>query len=143
MVLPPERKTAIPRRFSPTITREYIRTCYKEVKKMMGSHDSRNVLMENGDGNVESVVRFVQLLSDKRGTKLKSRALAAYSVHIILLSVSARRRKWLIRTTHTLVGFLPVCCGNEQLEGERRGEDEELSVCGLTSLMKALMESDE
>lgn len=56
---------------------------------------------------------FVQILSDEIATSLKSTALVAYLVRVILLNVSVRRRHWLIDGGHTLVGFLPVCSTEE------------------------------
>lgn len=54
----------------------------------MGSHDHKNVLIKNGDGNVESFVRFVKLFFEKTTTPL-STALVAYPGHFILLNVYA------------------------------------------------------
>lgn len=54
----------------------------------------------------------------------KSTALVAYPVHVIPLNVSVKRGKCLIVNEHTLVGLLPVCCSDEQLEREESEEDE-------------------
>lgn len=68
---------------------------------------------ENGDDNLESIVRFFQLLSEKTKTTLRSTVVAAYSVHAILLNVSARMRQLFKTISHLLVECLPVGCTDE------------------------------
>lgn len=50
---------------------------------------------------------FVQVFSDKTGTTMKSTALVAYPVHVVLLNKSAVYQQWLVGKQLTLVGFLP------------------------------------
>lgn len=96
-------------------------------KKATGSCDSGNVI-ENTHENAEPFRCFMHLLSDKTAATLKSTALVANPLHAILLNVSARKRRRLIGTRHTLVGFLPVCCTQEQMANEGSGVDEEMLV---------------
>lgn len=84
--------------------------------------------MKNSDGIAKSSVGFVQLLSDKTTTTLKSTTLETHSVRAIHVNVSGRRRNWLIGNKHKPVRFLPVYCTQEQLEDEECAEDEEMSV---------------
>lgn len=49
----------------------------------MGSHKNGSVLIKKGNRNVESFVEFVQLLSNKTATTLKSIALLIDPVHAI------------------------------------------------------------
>lgn len=68
---------------------EYARACYEEVKKeVTGYHNSGNVSVENGDGNAESFVGFIQIFSDKMATPHKNATLVVYTVCAILLHVS-------------------------------------------------------
>lgn len=65
-------------------------------KAVIGSYNSECVLIEKGEGNVETFVGFVQLISDKKATTLKSTALLSYRVHAILVNFFVGRIKWLI-----------------------------------------------
>lgn len=65
----------------------------------------------------------------------------AYPVHAIHHNVFGRRRKWLIEKGRTLVGFLPVSCKRQELKDEGSGNDEELSIFGLTSSMTGPLNS--
>lgn len=87
--------------------------------------------VENGDGNEDSYVRFVQVFSEKKATALKRTALVVCPVHIILLIFQARRRKWLIGKGYVPVGFLPVFCAREGLEKKEIREDEGFYLYGL------------
>lgn len=62
---------------------------------------------------------------------LKNTALVAYHVHGILLNISARRKKWLMGNGYTLVGFLPVCSGDEELNKEGSAEHKTMPCTGL------------
>lgn len=75
----PERRNALSRSTSPSMSTEHIQAYYKETKKeLMGFRDNGNVRVENSDGKVQSFVSFNQLLSDKTVTTPKSTALVAY-----------------------------------------------------------------
>lgn len=56
----------------------------------MGSFDSRAVWDESENGKRESFVWFVQILSDKTVTTMKSTALVAYRIHAVSLNNSLR-----------------------------------------------------
>lgn len=73
---------------------------------------------ERGNRKKESSLRSVQILCDRTVTTLKSTSLVAYSVHIILLSVSLWKRQWLIDNGHEMVGFLPMCCSEHEVKKE-------------------------
>lgn len=64
---------------------------------------------------------------------LKSTELVFYSVHGIPLTVLQRKSQWLIDNIHTLVGVLPVCFSNEEVEEGANGEEEEISMYGFMS----------
>lgn len=56
----PQKRNALSRVISFNIPTDSICTCYKEVKKeVTGSYDSKNVSIENGDGNLKSFMRFL------------------------------------------------------------------------------------
>lgn len=61
-------------------------------KEETGSHDSKNVRIQKGYGNVKSSVGSFQLFSDKDASSLRSIVLLVYDVHVILLSILARRK---------------------------------------------------
>lgn len=89
--------------------------------------------IDNSDRNAESLLRNIHLCSDKISMKLRSTSIVAYPVNAILLSVSLRRRKWLIGSGNTLVGF-PLVLYTQELFGKERSRDvEELSVYRFTS----------
>lgn len=72
---------------------DYIRTCYKKVKKkVMGSRGSDNVWDDNIGEIARTFVSFVQLFSDETTTTLKSTAMIAYHLQAIVSNAFARRR---------------------------------------------------
>lgn len=107
---------------------------------MIGSPDSRKMCIEANDGSGKLIVSFVQIISDKTATTLKSTALVTYQVHAILLVFSAERQLWLIDGGSTLVGFLSVRSGEEGADGEGGGEDEDMSEYRFTSSMTTPLE---
>lgn len=64
-----------------------------------------------------SFVGFVQIISNRTVTKLKSSALVAYQVHVVLLNINEEYKKRLIQCEHRSVEFLPVEI--EKCEGMR------------------------
>lgn len=59
----------------------------------------------------------------------------SYPENAILLKAVPRRKHWLIGKRHTAVAILVVCCTKKQLEAERSGGEEEMSVYKYTSSM--------
>lgn len=66
-------------------------------------------------------------------TTLNNTALVAYFAHTDLINVSARGKQCLIDNGHEQIGFLTVCCTQEQLDKEKGAEYEERSVYAFTS----------
>lgn len=58
---------------------------------VLGSHDIRNVWIENSDEKAGSFLGFIQLFSDMMAITVKSAALETYIVYIIILKVSATK----------------------------------------------------
>lgn len=59
---------------------------------MMGSQNSGDIRIENGDRHVNSFVEFSPLVFDKKAAKLKSTPLVSYSNHPNLLNVLDREK---------------------------------------------------
>lgn len=64
---------------------------------------------------------------------LASAALVAYPVHINLFDDSLKKEQWMIDNRHTLVGLLPVCCSEDELEKEETGEGDDILANQLTT----------
>lgn len=107
----------------------------------MGSRGSKHVSVKGSNENAESLVRSIQLCSDKTAMMLNITALVAYPMHAILVYVSTRRRQWLISNRRKLVGFIQECRTQKQLEKDGNAEDEELSEYGPISSMTVMWES--
>lgn len=54
---------------------------------MIGFYESGIFWSEKGNGNVESLLHFLQSLFNKMATIMKSIALAAYRAHVVFLNV--------------------------------------------------------
>lgn len=80
----------------------------------------------------------MQIFSDKPVKMPKNTAMVVYPVQAILLNVSMWKTQLLIDNGHTLVAFLLVCCGDEQVDEERNGEGEEVSTLRFTSSCNTL-----
>lgn len=63
-------------------------------------------------------------------------------MHLILLNLSARKRKRLISNLHILVVFLSLCCTQERLEKEKSAYDEEILLYGFTLSMMVPLEGE-
>lgn len=75
----------------PIMKTEFIRQSYEEVnKELMSSLESGNLRIEIATGSAESFVSYIYLFSDRMWATLKSTALVACPVHVIILSVSTR-----------------------------------------------------
>lgn len=58
--------------------------------------------------------------SDKTATLLKCSALVTYFVHLVWLTFTSKRRKYLIHSEYAMLGFHPVGkteVGTENMEG--------------------------
>lgn len=78
----------------PSMVTDHTWSSYDKVNnEQTVPEDSRYVWTEKHDGNVETLVRFVQFLSDRTVTTQRVTALVTYSVHAVLLKVLDRRRK--------------------------------------------------
>lgn len=73
---------------------------------------------------------IVRYFSNKKATTLKIKSLVFYSVHTFLACL-AKRTEALIGNVHTLVELVPLCCSEEDLEGERIRESKK---CRRTDL---------
>lgn len=73
-------------------------------------------------------------------TTQKSKALVKYPIHAILLNVSLRKRQWMTDNGHTQVGFLRVCCCEEEVEKNGSCKGDVFSVYGSTSFMTVTLE---
>lgn len=69
-----------------------------------------------------SFVRFVQIFSEQTVTSLKSSALVAFPVHLVLLSFGKEYKKRLIQSGHSVVAFLPSKAVRR--EGRREADNE-------------------
>lgn len=99
------------------MTTEYIHTYSEEVKQLlMESCDSGKVCIEISDGNAQSFVGVLLLLSDKWVRMLESTTLVAYTAHIIFLNLSAGIGQKLIENVLTLTECIPVCCTQAHLK---------------------------
>jgi len=65
---------------------------------------------------------------------LKSNAMVAYPVHVVLLNATPSFRRWLIDNGHTLVGFLPVEFLPDDTYGD--GDDEYCDADGDVSVVQ-------
>lgn len=61
-------------------------------------------------------------------TALSRTELVVYSLPIILLKNSAKRRYCLIGNGYTMVAFVPVCCREEKPEGEGNRGDKNVPI---------------
>lgn len=119
----------------PSMTMEYISSCYEELKRnMMVFLDSGNVWIGNNNRNgaVREIysVDFLQKRNDAQAYSASNVSCAYHS-----FKVCARRNELLTDRWYRLVGFLPACCTQEQLEDEEGVEAEEMSVYGSKSTM--------
>lgn len=85
---------------------------------------------------------FVQIISDKIGTTLRTTALVAFPVPVTPLNVSVRKKHWLIEGGYTVVRFLPVSSREEEMDVEGNGEKEGTAVYGFTSFLIMPFESE-
>lgn len=132
-----EHRSALSKVDLPIVATFYIRKGYKEMgKKVMGSHGSNSMWIEEGDAYVLSLVEFVYS-SHKTRSKLNSTVIMAYSARAILKNVPARRKKGLIGSGYALMIFLAACCADEKLEREERGKDENIHLYKSTSSMQS------
>lgn len=137
----PERKKRLSEVISASMTTFFFHRCYEEMKReVMESFDRRVLWTEMGDKKRASFVVFVRIPRDKTVTTLTGTASGAYPVHDILLNVSPTKGKWLINNEHTPVGFLPVCCRDEEVEEKGSEEGEEIAMYGFTSPTTVLLE---
>lgn len=105
----PEKRDIFSRVVSPSLTNNHNRKCNQKVKKkVMGSHDSGNVLTEEDDGKMKLFVWMIQEFLDQMVATINSTALLSFPVYAIFLNVLARGRHWLIERRHILVGLLSV-----------------------------------
>lgn len=83
---------------------------------MVGSKPSESLRNANDNGLPRSFLRLIQNYMNKTTTSLNCRALVAYAVHILWLSFTAKKRRYLINHGNTLVGFfrskVPRCNQN-------------------------------
>lgn len=92
-------KNALPKAVQVTLTMGYIQKFYEEVmKRVIGSCFGGDMWIENIAGSAGSFAGIVHLFFDKPATLLKSTALVAYSVWVIILNVFSGEimvdRKW-------------------------------------------------
>lgn len=84
------------------------------------------------DENAKFFDGSIKLISENAATMLNNTALVAYTAHVHLQYLSARKRRESIDIGHTLVRFLPVRCILEQIEIGEGAKEEEMWVCGLS-----------
>lgn len=95
-----------------------------------------------GERRKRRVVRgFLQSFSEKSAANLRGSSLEAYPSQASPLNVTAARGKWFTCSGETPWRLLPVCCTQKQLEGEKSGEDVEMSVHVITLLMRVPQKS--
>lgn len=77
----------------------------------------------------------------KTATTLRIAALVACLVNEIPLNTSVRRKQWLMDGSQTLVGFLPVCDGEEGLTVREAEKKKRISLYRPTSSLTMPLES--
>lgn len=88
----------------------------KNEKKVIESHDSRNVWIVKNNRSVESLARVAYLFSDSKATMLGRTALAIYHVYAIHLNILAGRGQSPTHDSFLLTGLLSVYCGNDKVK---------------------------
>lgn len=97
--------------------------------------------MKNRYNSTKSIVVFIQILSRKTEMELNSKAIVAYSLHVILLCLSARKGPCSIANGHTLLGFSTVCSTQKQQGEQGIEKNERTSVRRSTSSKTGPFES--
>lgn len=101
------------------MTSEHIQTYYEEInKELMDFVATATYVFRIMKGMRSCSEGFTQLFSDKTVMSLESTGLVPYPMHVILLNVSDKRKKSLIGSRNTMVGFPQVYCTQKQLEEE-------------------------
>lgn len=90
----------------------------------------------NADDNERprSFLGLLKLYSDKKATSLKQIALFACPVHVVLLNLNAKQRRYLVDHGHTLFGFFPIQSEEMEIRGEKAGPRKAVPRYGFTSL---------
>lgn len=91
--------------------------------------------------NEELFIGLFSLFSDNRLATLKKLALLAHTFHVIVLNVSSRRKQQVVGNECRPRELLPQNCSDEQLDGVGVGQDKDMSIDGISFLLKMLLES--
>jgi len=103
---------------------QYFNSLYSQCRmNVMSSRSKDSFWVDSVADKNSSFVGFFQLYSDKTAMTLKSNAMVAYPVHLVLLNASPSFRRWLIDNGHTLLGFLPAEFHNDDIQVEDLEEE--------------------
>lgn len=73
--------------------------------------ESSVVWNESDAEGSKSFLGYLQVSSNKMTGTVESTAIVVNTVHVVLMNVKAKHRRWLIENDHTVVCFLPVRVG--------------------------------
>lgn len=105
----------------------------KVRKRAMASKSSDVWCISETKQLPRSLAEFIQIHSDRTAMSLEFNALVAYSLYVVRLNSTERKRLYLFDHGYTFPGFLPAVVAELEVEDEYLEVDESNSFYGRTS----------